>query len=312
MATPRSKLVSAEHALCYHLVSRCVRGAWCLGIHEGRNYNHRKQWIERRVLELSTCFAVELLAFAVMSNHFHLVVFYDPNVASTWSNEEVVDRWMKAFPPNTDDVKGARALMLGDPKRIERARATLGCMSKFMKHLKQPIAFRANREDEAHGHFFEKRFYSGALIDEESTLATMMYVDLNPFRANIAATLKGADATSIQWRLKKVANSLERLEEWVAPVASGVARAVSKLGSPSEPELPCVPRIPLSVYIARLQSVMDCVTTRNPTPAQAQQNREWTNRVALLNKRQRAYGDKHGLERWATRGGFRLIEKPLH
>ncbi len=52
-----------------------------------------------------------------------------------------------------------------------------------MKHLKQPIFYQANREDKCSGHFFEGRFYSGALLDENAVTAAMAYVDLNPIRA---------------------------------------------------------------------------------------------------------------------------------
>ena len=66
----------------------------------------------------------------------------------------------------------------------------LGSLSAFMQHLKQPIARRANIEDGVTGHFFEKRFYSGALLDEEALLTAMAYVDLNPVRAGICETSK--------------------------------------------------------------------------------------------------------------------------
>ena len=56
-----------------------------------------------------------------------------------------------------------------------------------MKHLKQPIAWRANREDGCTGHFFESRFYSGALLDEAALIAAMVYVDLNPIRAGMVS-----------------------------------------------------------------------------------------------------------------------------
>ena len=79
-----------------------------------------------------------------------------------------------------------RELMLDNPDCVAGARATLGSLSHFMKHLKQPIARRANLENDRTGHFFEQRFYSGALLTEEALLAAMVYVDLNPVRAGLA------------------------------------------------------------------------------------------------------------------------------
>jgi putative transposase len=57
----------------------------------------------------------------------------------------------------------------------------------LMKHLKQPIAYQANREDRCSGHFFEGQFYSGALLDENAVVAAIAYVGLNPMRAHHAA-----------------------------------------------------------------------------------------------------------------------------
>ena len=76
-------------------------------------------------------------------------------------------RWVDAFPPTEkgkvveERKPEARELLLGDPERLFRARRTLGSLSGFMKHLKQPIARRANEESGTKGHFHEQRFHSG-------------------------------------------------------------------------------------------------------------------------------------------------------
>ncbi|MFN3493114.1 MAG: TerB family tellurite resistance protein, partial [Hydrogenophaga sp.] len=44
-----------------------------------------------RLLELAECFAVGLYAYAVMSNHLHVVLYADPGVAHAWSAEEVAE-----------------------------------------------------------------------------------------------------------------------------------------------------------------------------------------------------------------------------
>lgn len=84
MATPRSELVDASAPLYYHLVSRCVRRSWLCGTDRisGKNFNHRKVWLEERLARLASSFAVELHGYAIMSNHFHLIVYYDPGAAS--------------------------------------------------------------------------------------------------------------------------------------------------------------------------------------------------------------------------------------
>ena len=89
-----------------------------------------------------------------------------------------------------------------------------------MKHLKQPIARRANLEDDCTGHFFDQRFYSGALLTEEALVAAMAYVDLNPVRAKLAKRIEEIRDTSIGERL--VENSAEALEDYLRPLLSGL------------------------------------------------------------------------------------------
>lgn len=307
MATPRYKLVDNEIALGYHLVSNCVRDAWLCGRdkRKGKDYSHRKQWLVERMLALARCFAVEIDAYAVMSNHFHLVVHYDPKACDTWSAEEIAKRWVDAFPP-TERGKVAeerkpetRELVLGDPERLERARRTLGSLSCFMKHLKQPIARRANEEDGCKGHFFEQRFYSGALLSEQAVLAAMAYVDLNPVRARLARRLNQCQHASISARLRE--NNPAALEDFLRPLVSGLKRrSGQKAGGGRSPRL----GVTLAVYIAQLEAVVHAETAQD-------REARWIAGMASLAKRQRAYGSKARLAQWVAERGLRLRETPL-
>ncbi len=192
----------------YHIVSRCVRRSWLCGVDRlaRKDYGHRKDWLEQRMWHLAQYFAVAIDAFAIMSNHFHLVVFFDPQESYRWNDEEVAERWLRVFPPGTSDMSESdqaalfglhRELLLLSPERLLHARETLGSLSMFMKHLKQPIAYQANREDRCSGHFFEGRFYSGALLDENAVIAAMAYVDLNPIRARITQHIEQNKASPL-------------------------------------------------------------------------------------------------------------------
>ena len=162
----------------------------------------------------------------MLSNHFHLVLRHDPLAGRGWSDDEVARRWVEAFPPTERGVvvealkPERRELILDNADRVARARCTLGSMSHFMKHLKQPIARRANLEDDCTGHFFEQRFYSGALLTEEALIAAMAYVDLNPVRAKLAKRIEAIRDTSIGERLQ--VNSAEALADYLRPVVSGL------------------------------------------------------------------------------------------
>ena len=309
MATPRYKLVDSEHAMSYHLVSRCVRGAWLCGRDRrtGKDYSHRKRWLIERLLFLAQFFAVEIDSYSVMSNHFHLVAFFDPKKCFSWTNEEVAFRWVEAFPPTEDGqvVEERKSIergrLLSDPKRLEQARRTLGSLSDFMKHLKQPIARRANKEDGCKGHFFEQRFYSGALLSEKAVLAAMAYVDLNPIRAKLAKRLEECTDASIGERLRE--NDLAALDEFLAPVASGLSE-----------ETPQVPRIEVTLkeYLGLLNSLIEADAAESRATARhPDHTSRWMARVASIRKRQRAFGPVELLKNWISGRGMQLREVPL-
>ncbi|MEM7405228.1 MAG: transposase [Pseudomonadota bacterium] len=310
MATPRSQLVDSQQSLCYHLVSRCVRQAWLCGEHGGRCYEHRKAWIEARILHLAKSFAVDVLAYAVMSNHFHLVVYFDPVAYEAWSDEEVARRWVHAFPNPKVAGEVARSALLNDRDRLSRCRSRLGSLSAFMQHLKQPIAVEVNREDNVKGHLFEQRFYSGALLDEAAVLAAMRYVDLNPFRARIADSLEEARHTSIRWRLRSLDNGAGKLHDEIKPVVSGTVPwiASESFVVSSQP----IPRITLNEYVQMLEWTM---THQSEKVAGADERtlefERYTHAAELFRVRQRAYGSPNALRIWLQARRFRFLEKAM-
>lgn len=300
MATPRQQLVDPDNPLYYHLVSRCVRRSWLCGFDKQNriDYRHRKEWLVHRLEQLGQAFAVDVYAYAVMSNHFHLVVYYDPKTPQSWTDYEVVDRWLRACPPRLPDgtideelreIK--RTSMLVDPHQLAVLREKLGSLSVFMKLLKQPIARRANLEDNCSGHFFEQRFYSGALLTEDAVLAAMAYVDLNPVRAKIAQTVAAAEHTSIFERLREGHN---KLNDYLAPVIAGVG---------AKPPF----EIKVGAYVERLE-----VLTPSATPRwNAAKLKRWHDQVFNLQKRQRVYGPERLIKHWIALRGWQMRETPL-
>jgi hypothetical protein len=93
---------------------------------------------------------------------------------------------------------------LKDAQWVATARARLRSLSWFMKCLKEPLSRLANRQDKARGAFFEGRFKSVAILDEESLLATCAYIDLNPVAAGIADVPETSPHTSITTRVENV------------------------------------------------------------------------------------------------------------
>lgn len=308
MATPRSKLIDSQQAMHYHLISRCVRGAWLTGKDPltGIDYSHRKNWIEERMRHLAQYFALELDAWAIMSTHLHIVSFYDPLAGADWSDDEVARRWVGAFPPRrkgeVDEVrKGVmRDTISRDPQLAEKRRSILCSVSGFMQHLKQPIAVRANQEDGCKGHFWEQRFYSGAILDEDHLLAAMAYVDLNPVRAGIAKNIRECEHTSIHRRLQGFENTQARLDDVVRPLVSGLGRRRTKRFS-----------MTLKSYVTRLEmTIARHYRGLQHTQPQAddEQWSTWSSRLNSLGKRRRAFGDDATLNTWLEQRNFRKLK----
>ncbi len=214
MPTSRKALVSLEDTPFYHCISRCVRKAFLCGVdkHTGESYEHRRDWVESRLLQLAEVFAIDICAFAVMSNHLHLVLRVDAELVKSWSDIEVIRQWQKLFKGdslNHDFVKGQPLESYQQTiinKRVREYRLRLMDISWFMRALNEPIARKANAEDKCKGRFWEGRFKSQALLDEVAVLACMAYVDLNPIRAKMADSPEASDFTSIQLRIKAALN----------------------------------------------------------------------------------------------------------
>ncbi len=211
MPKPRKRLVSLADTPYYHCIARCVRRAFLCG-HDpesGLDFEHRRQWIVDRMKFLASVFAVDLCAYAVMNNHYHVVLRVDVDAALSWGDLEVAQRWTQIFNGH-DLVKRWLSDAALTPEEqaivsdtVAQWRKRLYNLSWFMRCLNEAIARRANAEDHCTGRFWEGRFKSQALLDERAVLSCMAYVDLNPVRAAIAATPETSDYTSIQERIRQ-------------------------------------------------------------------------------------------------------------
>ncbi|MGM0703836.1 MAG: transposase [Pseudomonadota bacterium] len=237
MTQPRAALVSLDATPWYHLVNRCVRRAFLCGTDaaSGCCYEHRRGWIADRLHQLAGVFAIDVAAYAVMSNHYHLVVRVDVPRAAEWSDDEVLRRWTSLFtgPLLVRQYleSGGEGMSPGIRQAVAQWAASyrerLADVSWFMRVLNESIARQANAEDGVKGRFWEGRFKSQALLDEAAILSAMAYVDLNPIRAGIAETPEGSEHTSVAERIAALGPEAEHTgpaekDEAAPPAAANV------------------------------------------------------------------------------------------
>ncbi len=191
-------------------MGQALRRAFLCGVdhYSGNSYEHRRQWVVDRIRLLSSLFAIDICAYAVMNNHYHLVLKLCPGQIADLSDEDIMDRWCALFKGpllvqnyrNGDVLSAPERTSVSDIVNVWRKK--LASISWFMRCLNQPIARQANLEDKCTGKFWESRFTSQALKTEEALLSCMAYVDLNPVRARMANSPQTSAYTSIQERLQ--------------------------------------------------------------------------------------------------------------
>lgn len=210
MTKARFEQIDLDSTPFYHCYVRCVRRAYLCGEDRftGENFDHRKQWIVSRLKFLSYVYAIDICAYAVMSNHYHVVLHVDKARADSWSDEEVVERWMQLYKGDVlvnrwlqtpNDLP--QATLMAVKEVIAKWRVRLHSIDWFMRGINETIARMANEEEGCKGRFWEGRYKSQALLDEVALLSCMAYVDLNPVRADMADDLASSDFTSIQQRI---------------------------------------------------------------------------------------------------------------
>lgn len=247
MRLSRAEIFDPSEIVAVHTTARVVRRCFLMGDDpvSGRNFDHRKRWIEEKLRLLAANFGIDLLAYSCLSNHFHLVLRSRPDVVETWDNTEVARRWWTLCPkrkvkcevdgqtlwmpaePNEYDLNSIR----NDPAKLADIRRRLSDISWLMRLLCQYIALRANGEEgEGLGRFWQSRYKAVRILDEETLLACAAYVDLNPIRAALAKTLETSDYTSVQRRIASLQSDVDttdmeqhnvrsRADDFLSPIA---------------------------------------------------------------------------------------------
>ena len=168
--------------------------------------------------KLSLSFFVKILAYAIMGNHFHLLVKLQPP-PDNLPDEEILRKALLLFRPST---------VTSHSPAWWRQRLT--DISTFMKELNQRFSQWYNLRYGRKGHFFRDRFRSIRIQDQRASLAVSLYIDLNPVRAGLSSTIDGYRWSSYSSRKAGMGSWLAPLKEELGFSLRDYSEALQEMG----------------------------------------------------------------------------------
>ena len=152
----RAEVFDPSEIAIVHVMNRVVRRCFLFGDDpiSGKNFDHRKVWIEEQLRVQAACFGIDLLGLAIMPNHFRLILRSRPDCVELWDDNEIARRWLTLCPirktadgqaaePTDEELNTIRL----DTARLKEIRSRLRDISWWTRILCQQIARRANDED---------------------------------------------------------------------------------------------------------------------------------------------------------------------
>ena len=179
MRLPRLKRVG--RSTVYHCVSHFVQEVPYLTARE-------KEFFRRRMRALARFCSLQIVDYAVMSNHVHLIV--RSPAAVTLTDAQLLDKLIAFYGKDSVQATGFGDVLNGRSRRRTRLREAYlkrqGDVSVFMKELKEGFTKWYNRQRQRRGTLWSARFGSQIIEDQPSVLRLCAaYVDLNSVRAGI-------------------------------------------------------------------------------------------------------------------------------
>ena len=247
----RSRILVEAAPAVYHVSSRCSRSLHLLvpGLDDavdGEAVEHedlRKELVMAQLDRLAEATSVQVLGFSLMDNHVHLILQTNPLAAEHWTPLEVVRRWLLIHPRRNrkrepvETPEEAIAELAADAAWVQATRKKLGSLPQFMKDLKQHVAQEVNKLEGMGGSFWEGVYKCKLVEDQEQLVATMVYVDLNPFAAGVCETPEEGRYTSLEGRLEKDVPAAER-EQAAAAVEEAADREQREPREADGPRMP--------------------------------------------------------------------------
>jgi hypothetical protein len=161
MARARESLIDLDATPYYHCIDRCIRRSFLCGddIYSGNNFDHRRTCLVDIIKLLGSVFLIDIAAYAIISNHYHLILKVNRDEAFSLSDDEVIERWYQLYHGFmlVDRYRAGEKLDSACLFRINEIvkewRSRLYDISWFMRNLNEFIARKANSEDNCTGRF---------------------------------------------------------------------------------------------------------------------------------------------------------------
>ncbi len=162
-----SRMVVQNQTAVYHVMSRTALDGFPLEAFE-------KDFLLDLINRMSGLFFTEIFGFALMGNHFHLLVKMIPE--DRYSDEEVKERLELFY--------GEKKATVGEGQ-LPFIREKLASLSEFVREIKVNFTRFYNKRHGRRGYFWGDRFKSVIVEKGETLINCLAYIDLNPVRAGI-------------------------------------------------------------------------------------------------------------------------------
>lgn len=162
-----SRMVVQNQTAVYHVMSRTALDGFPLEAFE-------KDFLLELIKRMAGLFFTEVYGFALMGNHFHLLVKMIPE--DRFSDEEVNARLVNFYGEKKAPVNDGQLPFL---------REKLASLSEFVREIKVNFTRFYNKRHGRRGYFWGDRFKSVIVERGETLINCLAYIDLNPVRAGI-------------------------------------------------------------------------------------------------------------------------------
>ncbi len=126
------------------------------------------------IKQFSELYFCEILGFALMGNHFHVLIRMMP--ANAIHDSHVIARFHERY--------GEDAYF--HSSQLDTLRRKWTSLSEFMREVKQSFSRYYNKRFERRGTLWGERFKSVLVEDGQTLINCLAYIDLNPVRAGLA------------------------------------------------------------------------------------------------------------------------------